>query len=174
MFKCESCNFKRMSEERMACTLYGPQHYVLRSVDSNKRDHSYIFEGHITLLVSWYARKNQGQYLILLCVCACVGFPSPPRALSAQCFYWHTSRISGPAPLYACRSARMLSESWSTALIWFHISLSPSVGWASRQTGNQETQRLVFINILGRGSAFNSTRQTILCDSGRHGISSLT
>ena len=60
LFKCESCNFKRMSEERMACTLYGPQHYVLRSVDSNKRDHSYIFEGHITLLVSWYARKNQG------------------------------------------------------------------------------------------------------------------
>ena len=60
LFKCEYCNFKRMSEERMACTLYGPQHYVLRSVDSNKRDHSYIFEGHITLLVSWYARKNQG------------------------------------------------------------------------------------------------------------------
>ena len=35
----------------------------------------------------------------------------------------------------------MLSESWRTALIWFHISLSPSVGWASRQTGKQKTQR---------------------------------
>lgn len=44
LFKCKSHNFKRMSEERMACTLHGAQHYVLRSVDLNKRDHSYIFK----------------------------------------------------------------------------------------------------------------------------------
>lgn len=44
LFKCESHNFKRMSEERMACTLHGAQQYVLRSADLNKRDHSYIFK----------------------------------------------------------------------------------------------------------------------------------
>lgn len=46
-----------------------------------------------------------------------------------------TSLISWPAPLYACRPDRMLSESWRTEFTWFHTSRSPSVGCASvRQT----------------------------------------
>lgn len=79
------------------------------------------------------------------------GFPSPARVLSAGYCHWHTSRISGPAPLYACRSARMLSESWRTALIWFHISRSPSVGWASEQKGHKQTRRACVYKQLGRG-----------------------
>lgn len=60
------------------------------------------------------------------------------RAAVCVCVFL-TSLISWPAPLYACRPDRMLSESWRTEFTWFHTSRSPSVGCAS---DTQTTERL--------------------------------
>lgn len=68
LFKCKSHNFKRMSEERMACTLHGAQHYVLRSVDLNKRDHSYIFKDTLPSLFFLVCQEKLGL-LLNLAVC---------------------------------------------------------------------------------------------------------
>lgn len=59
LFKCESHNFKRMSEGRMACILHGAQHYVLRSVDSNKGTIHTFLRTHYPPCSSWYARKTR-------------------------------------------------------------------------------------------------------------------
>ncbi|TNN54964.1 hypothetical protein EYF80_034832 [Liparis tanakae] len=55
-----------------------------------------------------------------------------------------TSRISCPAPLYACSSSRIPLASFSTTSTCSHTSRSASVGWASaegsghKRSGNEE------------------------------------
>lgn len=57
-----------------------------------------------------------------------------------------TSRISCPAPVYDCSSARIACASSSTAFTWFHTAVSASVGCASAgqrpgEAGGRETRR---------------------------------